>query len=271
MIWRPPRTFRNLDDPVTGFQVLGERSSGTNYVTQLLLRNLAGEVPRRLDYGWKHGFIDRRVAAEEGLLTLIVHRHPIRWIQSLHARPHDLSLAMKGLPFGAFIRHEWQGAFQKPQGEEPSTADLSPKGKQPYPNPLRLRSAKISYLEELAGMPGRIAYLRFEDANRDPRATLEALGAAFGLSLRRFQPVTTYKGITRAKYAPKPMPPIAEEDMRFIRGELDLELEAGIGYRLEDVPRFDGLPGWDPRSLRTLARGARLSPRSGGRFRRGRG
>lgn len=272
MDWRPPRIFRNLDDPVTGFQVLGERSSGTNFVTQLLLRNLDGGVAEAAPYGWKHGFIDRRVAGEKGLLTLVVYRHPIRWLQSVHARPLHLSRRMGGLSFDDFIRHEWQGAFAAEDGtEEPSTADMEPKSKRPFPDPLKLRNAKIAYFEEMAAMPGRIAFLRYEDANRDPQATLAALAQGFGLSLKPYQPVETFKGTGHSPYVPKQFPPVAQADLAFIRAELDLGQESRIGYRLEDLPRFDGLAAWDPRSLRSLARAALVRTRSGGRSRRARG
>ncbi|WP_112321154.1 hypothetical protein [Oceanibium sediminis] len=269
MKWQSPRMVRNLSDPVTGFQVLGERSSGTNFVTQMLLRNLEG-VERRPIYGWKHGFIDRRYSPDPGLLTVLVYRHPLRWLQSLHARPLDLSDSMRGLPFSDFLRHEWRGAFKREDGtEEPSTADMDPKAKTNFANPMRLRNAKIAYFEEMAGMPSRMVYIRFEDMNRAPRATLEAIAKTFDIALKPYTPVNTFKGVTEKPYIPRQMPRISATDLAFIRQELDLAQEARIGYRLEDVPRFDGLSQWDRRSLRSLARAVR--PRSGGSARRGKG
>lgn len=270
MHWQPPRMYRNLDDPITGFQVLGERNSGTNFVTQLLLRNLV-DVERVSAYGWKHGFIDRRAAATDGLLTVMVYRHPIRWIRSLHARPLALSRRMSGLSFSEFIRHDWLGAFAKDDDEEPSTADREPKTGRVFSNPLALRSAKVAYFEEMAAMPASIAYLRFEDANRDPRAVLAALAEGFGLRRGPFTPVETFKGLGPRRYIPRQLPPVGAADMAFIRKELDLAQEARIGYRLEDLPRFDGLASWDPRSLRSMARAALVRTRSGGRFRRAKG
>jgi len=254
LTWTPPRIHRNLDDPITGFQVLGERNSGTNYVTQLLLANLRG-VERRLAFGWKHGFIDRRVAAEAGLLTILVVRHPLRWIQSVHARPLDLSTAMQGLGFGDFIRHEWQGAFTTDAGDEqPSRADMVPHVGGNYPNACALRNAKLAYLREMATLPGRFAMLRFEDVNRNPRGTIRALADGFDLALGRFRAVKGFKGRPHAPYVPKPMPPTPAADMAFLRAELDHAQEAELGYVLEDVPRFDGLAPWDMRSLRSLWR-----------------
>ena len=256
MRWRAPEMFRNLDGPVTGFQVLGERSSGTNYVTQLLKANLP-ELENRRPYGWKHGFIDRRVAAEPGLLTVLVTRHPLRWLQSVHARPLDLSAATSGLSFSRFIRHEWQGAFAKPGGEEPSTADMVPHLGGNYPNPLALRNAKLGYLREMSAMPARLAILRFEDANRSPRRTLAALAEGFALSPGPFTPVQGFKGKPGALYAPRQMPPVSSWDLDFITAELDHGQEAAFGYRLDTVPHFDGLPPWDRRSLVSLLRATR--------------
>jgi len=264
MKWQAPRMARNLDDRITGFQVLGERSSGTNFVARLLEANLAPAVPELRPYGWPHGFIDRRVAAMPGLLTVVVYRHPLRWLPSVHRRPLDLAAENAGLSFGAFIRAPWRGAFVKPWGEEVSTADLEPKTGRTFENPMRLRSAKIRYLEEMAAMPGQVAFVRFEDANRDPRATIDALAGGFALSPGPFRPVDTFKGKFNRRYVPRPLPAVSAEDRAFIRGELDLPLEAQIGYRPDRVPRFDGLPPWDARSLRSLALGAlprQVSPR----------
>ena len=269
MSWRPPRTHRNLPDPVTSYAVLGERNSGTNYVDALLAANLPAGIPASDVYCWKHGFIDRRVAATGGLLTVVVYRHPVRWLQSLHNKPMELSARMQGLSFGDFIRHEWQGAFARPDGEEPSTADMDPKARTNYPNALRLRAAKIAYLEEMAEMPGRVAFLRFEDANRDPRATLDALGRAFDLPLAPFTPVQAFKGSSRRSYAPRLMPAPGARDLAFIRDELDENLEARIGYCPERPPRFDGLAPWDRRALRAALKS--LRPGSGGTARRAKG
>lgn len=253
MTWLPPRCHRNLPDPVTGFQVLGDRNSGTNYVTRLVERNFP-DLPRNPAYGWKHGFIDRRVAETPGLLTIVVYRHPLRWLQSLHLRPLNLSAAMRGLPFGAFIRHEWQGVFPAADGgEEPSQPDMRPgTADQAYPNALQLRNARIGYLEAMAEMPGRIAFLRFEDANRAPQATLAALADAFDLVSGPFRPVTTFKGGETPPYRPRPMPRVAQADLDFIRRELDLAQEGWLGYDPCRPPRFDGLPAWDRRSVLSL-------------------
>jgi len=269
MSWRPPRIHRNLPDPITDYAVLGERNSGTNYVDKLLAANLGGEVTPSGVYCWKHGFIDRRVAATEGLLTVVVYRHPVRWLQSLHNKPLELSARMHDLSFGGFIRHEWQGAFARDGGEEPSTADMDPKARTNYPNALRLRAAKIAYLEEMAGMPGRLAFLRFEDANRNPRAVLAALGRAFDLPLKPFAPVQAFKGSARRAYVPRLMPAPKAADMTFIRTELDEALERRIGYQVDSPPRFDGLAPWDHRALRATLRG--VTAWSGGTGRRAKG
>jgi len=268
MRWQPPRTIRTLDDPVSGFQVLGERNSGTNFVSRLLAENLGNSVVPRDIYGWKHGFIDRRYAPDPGLLTVLVYRHPLRWLQSVHQKPLNLAKSMQGLSFSEFLNHPWQGAFLRDDGtEDPSTADMEPKTKATFANPMRARTAKIAYFEKMAEMPARMVYLRFEDVNRDPQSTLAAIAEAFDLQLRPFMPVEGFKGQARKPYIPKLMPNAAAADLARIRAELDLKQEAQIGYSLEDLPQFDGLPFWDNRSLRAISR--KLKPRFGGTGRRG--
>ncbi len=258
MPFQPPRTHRNLADPITAFQVLGERNSGTNFLTQLVLANVT-DIERRTKFGWKHGFVDRRTAATPGFLTLVIYRHPLRWLQSVHLRPLELSSAVKSLDFSEFLRHEWQGAFHRDDGtEDPSTADMVPHTHdRNYPNPIALRNAKIRWLEEMATMPGQIAYCRYEDVNRNPRAMLEALSQAFDLRLGPYRVIERYKGRGDRRYLPKRLPQVAPADIAFIDAELDHPQEAGIGYRLADVPWFDGLPAWDRRALRARLTGIR--------------
>ncbi|QHQ36926.1 hypothetical protein [Algicella marina] len=251
MEWRSPRIFIGGSPGISHYQVLGERNSGTNFVSTLLRRNLGHGIVEERPYGWKHGFIDRRVVATPQLLTLVVYRHPVRWLQSVHSKPLELTDNFDNLTFDEFLRTPWTGGFVREGGpKEPSTADLEPKTARVFTSPMAVRTAKISYLEEMADMGGNIAYLRFEDVNRDPVRTLQALSDAFALALNAYQSIDGFKG-DGGKYLPKHVPLPSAQQLTKIFDGLDWAVERSIGYDFDDVPTFDGLSPWDRRSLKS--------------------
>lgn len=266
--WLHPRCSRENNSPVRQFQVLGERNSGTNFVSSLMQRNFGEKIEDARPYGWKHGFIDRRVVATPGLLTLVVYRHPLRWLQSVHAKPLELTKNFQTLRFEDFLETPWTGGFQRENGPmEPSTADLEPETGRVFPTPMAMRSAKIAYLEAMKGMGGQVCFLRFEDVNHRPKSSISAIADHFSLPLGGFEGVHGFKG-GKGRYLPKLMPRPNDLEMAKIRAGLDQDLEASIGYDLEDVPDFDGLTPWEPRSIRARIKTFSLKPRWGGNDRR---
>ncbi|MEM6662837.1 MAG: hypothetical protein AAF666_11750 [Pseudomonadota bacterium] len=249
------RVHRNLNHRIDRFQVLGDRNSGTNFLSTLIERNFPELQPTR-ELGWKHGFLDRRMIAAPGLLTFVVYRHPLRWIESVHRAPVEVSQAMTALDFHDFLRAEWQPAWVREDGtEEPIQGDMYPHTTTRFENICRMRSVKIAYLEEMAGMPGQIVFSRFEAVNRAPRAAMVALAATLGMpGIRGFTPVREYEGAQTKAYAPLPAQPVSPDDLAFIRAGLDLEQEARLGFDLDNPPARDGLRWTDPRHLRGLLR-----------------
>ena len=243
------RFYDNSDAPTDRFQVLGDRNSGTNFLHHLIVRNLP-ELQVSTEYHWKHGFVDRRIAAAPGLLTIVIYRHPVRWLHAVHRQPWDVSPAMRDLPFGDFIRAEWRAAWMHGGREELVQGDMQPHTTTPFPNVLLMRNAKIEWLEKLATLPGRTAFVRYEDLNRDPLGCLRALAAGAGLArVSRLWPVASYKGTRPRKYVPRRQPNTPPQDLAFIAKTLNTAQEACLGYDLATPPRFDGLPWWDRRAM----------------------
>jgi hypothetical protein len=244
------RFHDNSGAPTDRFQVLGDRNSGTNYLHHLLVGNLP-ELQATTPYYWKHGFVDRRVAAEPGLLTVVIYRHPLRWLHAMHRRPWDVSSTMRDLTFSAFIRSEWRAVWTHGGREELLQGDMQPHTTTPFANVLLMRSAKIEWLEKLAGLPGKTAFVRYEDLNHDPLGCLRELAAGAGLApVTRLSPVRAYKGDRSRLYAPRRQPATHAQDNDFIASQLNMEQEVRIGYDLASPPRFDGLPWWDRRTLK---------------------
>jgi hypothetical protein len=75
--------------------------------------------------------------------------------------------------------------------------------------------------------------VRYEDVVADPQAFLQTLAAALGVAMNeQFTPVTTHRARNHIPYVPRDYPPIAEDDLAFIRSELDETQERAAGYRL---------------------------------------
>lgn len=224
------------------FQVLGERSSGTNYVTTVLKRNLPLEPDEVL--GWKHGFA-QMLAVPRRMLVVAVVREAFAWTRSMHAKPWHVPEEMQRLSYSDFIRAPWKTtvdrhdyfALGKGDGRigAPLQPDRDPITGRPFANLVALRNAKAAALLGFANRDCHFAMLRLEVLQADPEQVLGALAARFRLTPpAAFRPVTRRLGSRfAAKVDPRPAPPaeIGPEDRAFILSELDTGQEARLGYR----------------------------------------
>lgn len=182
-------------------KVMGERGTGTNFVThminanfeaQLLLQPDGATIPgvstlhrtdvveygehsinqRVEDYqhatgldsfgGWKHACLTDRLAARQNVLFICVLRHPAPWAVSLHKRPFSTYLEAPET-VEAFLSQPW---VTRPRDE---IADLVLDG------PALLWKLKTeSYLDQ-ARRRANVVVLRHEDFLRDHLAVLEGL------------------------------------------------------------------------------------------------
>jgi hypothetical protein len=219
-------------------QIFGERCSGTNYVAQLLRRNLGLEPTDA--HGWKHGWLDRVEGPAADTLFVVVHRDPFDWLRSLHRMPWHAAPALQGLPFAQFVRTPWwcewgQHMDLEPQDPRRGTEMLherDPDTGRRFDHVLALRTAKHRAWEALAGRVQHVAALRYEDAAAAPAQVVRDLAQRF--ALRRWpwlRAVAGEKG-GRQRYVEKPPVPLAEADLRFIAEQLDPDLERRCGYDL---------------------------------------
>lgn len=95
---------RLWDTPPKYYQVLGERSSGTNFLNALIASNTT-LVPSTL-FGWKHGFPAARMIPRD-MVVFVSFRHPIPWLRSMHRKPWHAADELKALAFSDFIRAPW--------------------------------------------------------------------------------------------------------------------------------------------------------------------
>lgn len=96
---------REFDVPLRRFQVLGERSSGTNFVSSLIAGNV--KISECNHLGWKHAVPHSQFLARD-LLVVVATRNPLDWLRSMHRKPWHSANHLRALEFSDFIRTEWE-------------------------------------------------------------------------------------------------------------------------------------------------------------------
>lgn len=227
---------------LTRFQVLGERSSGTNLMQRLMTRNSGLRASDVL--GWKHGFA-QMLAIPADLLVVCMVRDPAAWALSMYAKPWHTTPAMQGLGFSDFIRAPWETVIDRPRyfrgAREAGLVgqvlqqDRDPVTGAQFANLFALRRRKLQSLLSYPERGGTCVVLRTETLQAAPEAVLgqivEALslpgseGAFRGVHRRlgsKFKPAVAERPATPTEISP--------EDRAFMWTQLDRDLEAALGY-----------------------------------------
>jgi hypothetical protein len=224
----------------TRFQVIGERSCGTNHVKRLLGRNTPLSPIELL--GWKHGAM-QALAVPRDLVVVLSLRNAVDWALSMYAKPWHTPPEMQRLGFSEFLRAEWatiidhQKYFQDAgplMVGEPLQQDRDSMGR-PYANLFALRVGKLATHLSFLNRNCSLVIVRHESVLADPERFLAQFRSAMGLPpsdapLRpvvkrlgsRFQPAVPDRAAR-----PDQMP---ADDREFMISQLDLRLERALGY-----------------------------------------
>ncbi len=224
------------------FQVVGERSSGTNLLHRLVARNTGLEA--RADLGWKHGF-PSALAVPADLAVICAVREPERWALSMFAKPWHTPPPMQELGFSEFIRAPWASIVDRARYfngahalvGQPLLADRDPVSGEIFDNIFALRRAKLRGMLSYAARVDTFAVVRTETLQGDAEHTIDALAQGLGLGKRDapFRPVTRRLG-SKFKPAVATRPPgperMSESDKAFMRDALDPHIEQTLGYSI---------------------------------------
>lgn len=223
----------------TQLQIFGERCSGTNFVAQLLRRN----VPRLTltdDHGWKHGFPQGVEDCAEDFVFVIVARDPCDWVRSLRKKPWHAAGPLRDVDLATFVREPWwcEWGRDMPLAEDDPRIgtemmhERDPDSGERYANALQLRTGKLRVWQELANSVRHHQLVRYEDVRQNPKAFVRAFAARFGMfRWPWFRAVKTFKG-GNERFVPKRYEPIAESERTWIESQLDAEVERAAGYDL---------------------------------------
>ncbi|WP_254694041.1 hypothetical protein [Sulfitobacter sp. SK012] len=164
----------------------------------------------------------------------------------MHKKPWHTVPALQTLAFQDFIRARWHtvvdheryfaGAVEAGQLGRPLQFDRHPLTGQTFPNLFALRRAKMTGLLSYLRRDCTCILLSTETAQAVPEATVDALLAALGQPLRKTEFAPVHKRLGSKFMAAVPERPntprlMGVHGIRFLRAQLDLKVEAALGYR----------------------------------------
>ena len=209
--------------PPKRLQILGERCSGTNFVTELLRRNLGLELTETV--GFKHWFVDRRPVPDD-VLVVVVERDAHDWLRSLHRKPWHAHPSLHGLSVAEFARAEWHCVWDDarfgigpddPRWGTEMMHERDPRSGRRFANPLAMRRAKHANWRAVLARAIHGAWLRYDEVASDPHATLGKIATACGLELSgTVDPVMSYKGQGGRPFSPRRYDPLDRETLAHI-------------------------------------------------------
>ena len=228
---------------ITYFSILGERCSGTNFLSRLIENNCT-EIKEVHCFGHKHfpcwfefpinpslmktlGYPSDYYSLKnsDDCLFLVILRDPYDWIRSFYAVPWHVPDEIKNYGFSHFIRSKWKAKEKVSLGD-----NINPYTKAPFKNALELRKYKtINYLA-MGKKVKNFCLVRYEDLEKDPKGFLEYLSRKYNLALSQgYHPIDTYKG-SNIPYVKKQYPLISPNNLIYINQNLDWELESLFNY-----------------------------------------
>ncbi|MEM9581622.1 MAG: hypothetical protein AAGA08_00750 [Pseudomonadota bacterium] len=216
------------------FAMFGERSSGLDYVEDLITLNFP-ELRRTDEYGWRHGFVNPGYMRDSTVCVAVV-RNALDWVCDFYAKPEQVGGWCKDLSLSEFIRHEWSGSVRgrvlgKPNRKlglsrhEELMLERHPMTGARIRNIIELRSLKLQSLLKLEQMTQNVVMMRYEDVRDAPEEMMQQLQSRLGLP-----ECTDIMRIEEQRDDAAEPAPVSEDDIGFILSELNMPLEEAFGY-----------------------------------------
>jgi hypothetical protein len=185
----------------THMDIIGERNSGTNWVSSILAKNFVdgkllglsnnNNIYKKFrglytsEFGWKHGFLRRdlieaRLSKANQVVFVVILRNPYSWILSMKKLPHHAP-DHNGVSLMQFVSLEWH-CFGKARMEMMWERD--PKSGEAYQNVIAMRTAKYKDWLDLQNVVEHVAYIRYEDIINDDGAGMVKSAAKWGGNMR---------------------------------------------------------------------------------------
>jgi hypothetical protein len=234
--------------PLQNFTIFGERSSGTELLSKLMIQNF--DLPYTQQFGSTHffGFYDFNNIFTEQTLFLSIVREPVDWLNAFYQNPQYVPLENQEL--SAFLSKPfyslWTGTngLARTNGSTDSTItvstshntnlsyfipdliheDLHIHTKQQYNTIFELRKVKTDYLtKEIPKIVKHTVLIRYEDLVENTKLVLETLQGQFKLT----HIDTQYKLLPNDPITPLSLD---DETKQYILANLDSVQENKLGY-----------------------------------------
>jgi len=239
-------------------KLFGERNTGTNFVSQLIERNLdvrmldggapwvlyrlqPWEWPRdlwfastgRFNLGWKHSYPDhdriRRFCAIHRLVIVTVSKHPYPWLLSMLRRPYHYPDAPGSM--NEFLETTYP-VMRREHADHPPL------------EPVSLWNRKYAAYRDLDRLPVTWLHVRYEDALVDPEGVIRRIAGKVGVrppdvlrvverSTKRNTP-DRFDDYRRYYLEGQWRDKLTSEQIAWINDRLDADLVRYFGYELDD-------------------------------------
>ena len=233
---------------IRGFQVFGERNSGTNFLEHLIERNTSLKAVRH--YGWKHGF-PVSIAYHPQSLILLIYRDPVNWLVSMFNSPYASLDCVNLSNFSSFIRSEW-GSFLRWHSNErwggtwnativpgldgqECVFDRNPITGERFTDVFELRWYKLVCGLSLRNRECNFIALPYEGVSNHRQSFIKYLRTLIGdEESDRFDPIVKKVSPKSARRRPLFRREMIEtEDSSYISRKLDHSLERAVGYDIK--------------------------------------
>jgi hypothetical protein len=215
---------------IQSIYILGERASGTNFLT-CLLRDNTSNVRVVIDAVWKHGFVRSPLPGNlNRILVVHIYRNVYDYLRSMYKNPWESHDSLRQLSFTDFIRAQWRASIYASQH---LYEDKDEKGNW-FPNIIRMRTAKLQNMNHVVvnGFAKHFISIAYESLVQDPQSFLKRLRDEYKISLRSsFRPISFYKGDHSKPFVARPYFALTPDDLKFIRSQIDFPFERSLGYK----------------------------------------
>ena len=249
-IFENPYNLRS-EDTIERFHLLGERCSGTNFLTVLMKENFP-LITRSFEYGHKHfiPWLDVTNPStvmqytdlesqdffknSENCLFIFIVRNPYDWVRSLFIHRHHIPQELLS-NFTTFLCSPW---FTK----DPSVKNLrycenqNPETKEPFQNVLELRRYKILNFLKVRNYVNNYLFVRYEDLKNSPEEFIAFLIENYNLPKQEeivapteyIYPCATSNG---TPFKEKKYFDFTLSELDFFENHIDWQVEQLMGYQ----------------------------------------
>lgn len=224
---------RPQNQKITRYTILGERCSGTNFLTAAIKNNF------RLNFNYichKHfyGFTDFSKPEYDDTLFIAIIREPYEFMNSLKKTPWHLPNYLKENIESFLNKEVYSNHVDNNNIEDLNDRHIHTKEK--YKNIFELRKVKAEYLlHHIPKMVKNFIFIRYETLRDHYNKTLQLMADFYDLPRihPKFVPIISYKGEKYFFYKPNKLYIIKPEQV-YEHRDFDKNLEKKLGYFAEN-------------------------------------